>query len=99
MTLMVQILAGNARKVSAVRFERVSQDDAADLEAKGLTRLVTKIMKKKWGGLDDSEKKKKKGSEDEVEANEVAQDHLRTDDFVITEHVDNNHDDHYESKQ
>lgn len=94
---MVQILAGNARKVSAVRFERVSQDDAADMEAKGLTRLVTKIMKKKWGGLEDSEKKKK-GSEDEVHANEVAKD-LRADDFVITEHVDNNHDDHYESKQ
>lgn len=94
---MVQILAGNARKVSAVRFERVSQDDAADMEAKGLTRLVTKIMKKKWGGLEDSEKKKK-GSEDEVQANEVTQD-LRADDFVITEHVDNNRDDHYESKQ
>lgn len=94
---MVQILAGNARKVSAVRFERVSQDDAADLEGKGLTRLVTKIMKKKWGGLEDSETNKK-GSEDEVQANEVALD-LGTDDFVITEHVDNNHDDHYESKQ
>lgn len=94
---MVQILAGNARKVSAVRFERVSQDDAADLEGKGLTRLVTKIMKKKWGGLKDSETNKK-GSEDEVQANEVALD-LGTDDFVITEHVDNNHDDHYESKQ
>lgn len=96
MTLMLQILAGNARKVSAVRFERVNQDDAAALETKGLTRLVTKIMKKKWGGQDDSDKKNK-GSEDEVPANERAQD-LRTDDFVITEHVDSNHD-HYQSKQ
>ncbi|PSS06042.1 DUF21 domain-containing protein precursor [Actinidia chinensis var. chinensis] len=43
----LEILAGNARKVSAVRFERVNHDDAT-LESKEVTRLVHKIMKRKW---------------------------------------------------
>ncbi|GFZ05043.1 CBS domain-containing protein [Actinidia rufa] len=43
----LEILAGNARKVSAVRFERVNHDDAT-LESKEVTRLVPKIMKRKW---------------------------------------------------
>jgi len=41
----VQILAGNARKVSAVRFERINNDEM--LETK-VTRMVPKIMKRKW---------------------------------------------------
>ena len=50
----MQILAGNARKVSAVRFERLENGDAA-LETKEVTRLVPKIMKRKWNSGEDSD--------------------------------------------
>ncbi|XAR67382.1 hypothetical protein NMG60_11002115 [Bertholletia excelsa] len=43
----LEILAGNARKVSAVRFERINSDGEA-LEAKEVTRLVPRIVKRKW---------------------------------------------------
>lgn len=46
MVSFVQILAGNARKVSAVRFERINNNDEM-LETK-VTRMVPKIMKRKW---------------------------------------------------
>ncbi|KAF6149585.1 hypothetical protein GIB67_011194 [Kingdonia uniflora] len=49
----LEILAGNARKVSAVRFERVNQDDAV-LETKEVTRVVPRIMKRKSSGDDDT---------------------------------------------
>ncbi|KAL3837667.1 hypothetical protein ACJIZ3_022258 [Penstemon smallii] len=42
----LEILAGNARKVSAVRFERINNEDAS-LETKEVTRLVPKFMKRK----------------------------------------------------
>ncbi|XP_042517411.1 putative DUF21 domain-containing protein At3g13070, chloroplastic [Macadamia integrifolia] len=51
----LEILAGNARKVSAVRFERVNQDDAT-AETKEVTRLVPRIMKRKFSGNEDSNK-------------------------------------------
>ncbi|KAF9590400.1 hypothetical protein IFM89_034193 [Coptis chinensis] len=51
----LEILAGNARKVSAVRFERVNHSDAK-LETKEVTRLVPRIMKRKWSGRDESDK-------------------------------------------
>ena len=51
---MDQILAGNARKVGAVRFERI-ENDAATLETEEVTRLVPKIMKRKWSGDQDSD--------------------------------------------
>ncbi|CAA3013137.1 putative DUF21 domain-containing protein At3g13070, chloroplastic [Olea europaea var. sylvestris] len=38
----LEVLAGNARKVSAIRFERINHDDAAS----EVTRLVPKIMKR-----------------------------------------------------
>ncbi|KAL5737477.1 hypothetical protein ACOSP7_030238 [Xanthoceras sorbifolium] len=50
----LEILAGNARKVSAVRFERINSDDAK-LEAKEVTRLVPKIVKRKSSSDDDSD--------------------------------------------
>ncbi|KAM1041148.1 hypothetical protein ACFX13_031106 [Malus domestica] len=50
----IEILAGNARKVGAVRFERI-ENDAATLETKEVTRLVPKIMKRKWSGDQDSD--------------------------------------------
>ncbi|PSR85293.1 DUF21 domain-containing protein [Actinidia chinensis var. chinensis] len=58
----LEILAGNARKVSAVRFERVNHDDAT-LESKEVTRLVPKIMKRKWNS---SEIPYQESAEDDV---------------------------------
>jgi CBS domain containing-hemolysin-like protein len=51
----LEILAGNARKVSAVRFERMNQDDAA-ADTKEITRLVPKIVKRKWSSEEDKDK-------------------------------------------
>ncbi|XP_057970101.1 putative DUF21 domain-containing protein At3g13070, chloroplastic isoform X2 [Malania oleifera] len=50
---MPEILAGNARKVSAVRFERINPNTTM-VETKEVTRLVPKIMKRKWSSDDDS---------------------------------------------
>jgi CBS domain containing-hemolysin-like protein len=41
----LEILAGNCRKVSAVRFERINQDSTT--ETKEVTRIVPKILKRK----------------------------------------------------
>ncbi|KAI8002963.1 putative DUF21 domain-containing protein [Camellia lanceoleosa] len=49
------ILAGNCRKVSAVRFERVNYDDVT-LEVKEVTCLFPKIMKRKWSSNEDSDR-------------------------------------------
>lgn len=48
----MQILAGNARKVSAVRFERINGEEAVSV-AKEVTRVVPKIMKRKWNTGDE----------------------------------------------
>ncbi|KAL3508388.1 hypothetical protein ACH5RR_027789 [Cinchona calisaya] len=80
----LEILAGNARKVSAVRFERINQDDTTTLETKDVTRLVPKIMKKKWDDDGDSDKP----DDNEILDKERA-DNLLSDDHVIAEHVDN----------
>ncbi|KAH0987368.1 hypothetical protein GBA52_014545 [Prunus armeniaca] len=50
----IEILAGNARKVGSVRFERI-ENDAATVEPKEVTRLVPKIMKRKWSTDHDSD--------------------------------------------
>ncbi|CAK9308683.1 unnamed protein product [Citrullus colocynthis] len=44
----IEILAGNARKVSAVRFERVNDDNGE------VAHLVPKVMKKKWSSNGES---------------------------------------------
>ncbi|CAK7324537.1 unnamed protein product [Dovyalis caffra] len=49
-----EILAGNARKVSAVRFERINNGEAM-LEAKEVARLVPRIMKRKWSSDEESD--------------------------------------------
>nr|XP_027064436.1 putative DUF21 domain-containing protein At3g13070, chloroplastic isoform X1 [Coffea arabica] len=77
----LEILAGNARKVSAVRFERVNQDDES--ETKEVTRLFPKIMKKKWGADGDTDK-----ADDGVLVKEIV-DHNLSDDTVNAEQVDN----------
>ena len=79
--ISLQILAGNARKVSAVRFERVNQDDES--ETKEVTRLFPKIMKKKWGADGDTDK-----ADDGVLVKEIV-DHNLSDDTVNAEQVDN----------
>ncbi|XP_030929692.1 DUF21 domain-containing protein At1g55930, chloroplastic-like [Quercus lobata] len=50
----LEILAGNARKVSAVRFEQIDNDETM-LETKEVTRLFPKIMKRKWNSGEDSD--------------------------------------------
>ncbi|KAL3736600.1 hypothetical protein ACJRO7_025530 [Eucalyptus globulus] len=50
----LEILEGNARKVSAVRFDRINSDEAAALETK-VTRLVPKIMKRRSSSDDESD--------------------------------------------
>ncbi|XP_057730190.1 uncharacterized protein LOC130945496 [Arachis stenosperma] len=50
----LEILAGNARKVSAFRFERINGEDEM-LEAKEVTHFVPKIVKRKWNNGEDSD--------------------------------------------
>lgn len=50
----MQILAGNARKVRAVRFEQLGNNESA-IETKEVARLVPKIMKRKWSSGEDSD--------------------------------------------
>ncbi|KAL5548566.1 hypothetical protein UlMin_003797 [Ulmus minor] len=50
----LEILAGNARKVSAVRFERLQNDESL-METKEMTRLVPKIVKRKWSSDEEDE--------------------------------------------
>ncbi|XP_062017446.1 DUF21 domain-containing protein At1g55930, chloroplastic-like isoform X2 [Rosa rugosa] len=50
----LEILAGNARKVGAVRFERL-ENDTATLETKEVARLVPKIVKRKSSSGHDSD--------------------------------------------
>ncbi|KAK7276923.1 hypothetical protein RIF29_18072 [Crotalaria pallida] len=50
----LEILAGNARKVSAVRFERINGDNET-LGTKEITRVFPKITKRKWSNDEDSD--------------------------------------------
>ncbi|KAK0599117.1 hypothetical protein LWI29_002558 [Acer saccharum] len=59
----LEILGGNSRKVSAVRFERINNDDAK-LEAKEVARLVPKIMKRKLSSDDDSDSESSRFDDD-----------------------------------
>ncbi|KAL7217801.1 hypothetical protein ACSBR2_011104 [Camellia fascicularis] len=85
----LEILAGNCRKVSSVRFERVNYDDAT-LEVKEVTRLFPKIMKRKWSSNEDSDKT---DDYDEVPHEKRADDDDLSDDYIINEH-ENDHDEH-----
>ncbi|KAI8009784.1 DUF21 domain-containing protein [Camellia lanceoleosa] len=85
----LEILAGNCRKVSSVRFERVNYDDAT-LEVKEVTRLFPKIMKRKWSSNEDSDKT---DDSDEVPHEKRADDDYLSDDYIINEH-ENDHDEH-----
>ncbi|KAK3032486.1 hypothetical protein RJ639_037299, partial [Escallonia herrerae] len=82
-SLEMQILAGNARKVSAVRFEQVNYDDATS-DTKEVTRWFSKIMKRKWS----SEASSDRTDHDKDSFQKRAEDDL-PDDHVIAEHEDN----------
>ncbi|KAI5674717.1 hypothetical protein M9H77_15081 [Catharanthus roseus] len=97
----LEILAGNARKVSAVRFERINTEDLA-LETKGIMRFVPKLMKRKWSNNnsdDDSDRKENEEDDLQVEdrrtdesqffPNNTNNNHVVTD--TTTEHLNNNH--------
>ncbi|WKA12593.1 hypothetical protein VitviT2T_029965 [Vitis vinifera] len=93
----LEILAGNARKVSAVRFERINNDDAA-LETKEVTRLVPKIMKRKWSDGEDSDSADDKDSDsadNDEDAHQMRPEDGLSDGYVIAEHKDD-HDSHNE---
>ncbi|KAI8008527.1 DUF21 domain-containing protein [Camellia lanceoleosa] len=76
----LEILAGNARKVSAARFERVNHDEAKS-EAKEVTRMFPKIMKRKWSSNEDSDKT----DYDEDSYQKRAENDL-SDGYIINEH-------------
>lgn len=80
---LMQILAGNARKVSAVRFERINNDEAK-LDAKEVTRMVPKIMKRKWSSDDELDH-----TEDDYTYSKKPEDHTHVA-SVISEHEDDN---------
>ncbi|CAM8978782.1 unnamed protein product [Rhodiola kirilowii] len=75
----LEILAGNARKVSAVRFERI--DDDAELETKEVARIVPKIMRRKW----NSDEEDSDDDDDEHLYQKRPQNGL-SDSLVISEH-------------
>ncbi|KAJ9563310.1 hypothetical protein OSB04_008470 [Centaurea solstitialis] len=68
----IEILAGNARKVGAVRFERVNGHESES--TKDVRKLVPKIMKRKYdderGGRIGEEEEEEEGEKDEVKEGE-----------------------------
>lgn len=52
----MQILAGNARKVSAVRFERINSEEVS-VENRGVTRLIPKFWRRRSTSDDESDRK------------------------------------------
>ncbi|KAL9667171.1 hypothetical protein QQ045_001520 [Rhodiola kirilowii] len=77
----LEILAGNARKVSAVRFERI--DDEAELETKEVARIVPKIMRK-WNN--DEEDSERPGNGDDEHLYQKRPQNGLSDCLVISEH-------------
>ncbi|CAN1290523.1 DUF21 domain-containing protein At1g55930, chloroplastic [Linum perenne] len=80
----LEILAGNARKVGAVRFERIQNGDNA-VEAKEVTRLLPKFRKRKWRNDKESD-----GDDDYEEERPV---YAVSDSNVITKHEHEEEDD------
>ncbi|KAK8712404.1 hypothetical protein V6N13_147644 [Hibiscus sabdariffa] len=79
----LEILAGNARKVSAVRFERINNEEAL-LDATAVTPMVPKIMKK-WSSNEDLNN----GKHDE-DTFEEKQEDGSSDQYVIADHKEEN---------
>lgn len=78
---MKQILAGNARKVGAVRFERINNDEEM-LEAKEVTRLVPRIMKRRWSSDEESDN----DNDADEDSFQMRPQHSLSDSNVIAEH-------------
>ncbi|KAL8466169.1 hypothetical protein ACS0TY_035322 [Phlomoides rotata] len=77
----LEILAGNARKVSAVRFERINNDEAS-VGTKEIPRFMPKIRRRKSSSDDESDSS--------AEGDEVP-DHMAND-YVTSVHGDNTSD-------
>ncbi|KAL7130837.1 hypothetical protein ABFS83_13G159300 [Erythranthe nasuta] len=73
----LEILAGNARKVSAVRFERINNEEAS-VEAKEVTRFMPKIMKRRSNDEGEDELDSVESDEDEVPFGKIANDYVMT---------------------
>ncbi|EYU27423.1 hypothetical protein MIMGU_mgv1a004081mg [Erythranthe guttata] len=73
----LEILAGNARKVSAVRFERINNEEAS-VEAKEVTRFMPKIMKRRSSEEGEDELDSIESDEDEVPFGKIANDYVMT---------------------
>lgn len=69
--VLVQILAGNARKVSAVRFERINNDEAS-VESRGVTRFLSKLWRRRSNSDDESDTTEG----DEVPVHNASNDHV-----------------------
>lgn len=80
----MQILAGNARKVSAVRFERINNGEAL-LDATAVTPMVPKIMKRKPSSDEDSNN----GNHDEDTIEKRLEDDI-LDDYVNADYKEDN---------
>ncbi|KAK6230139.1 hypothetical protein QUC31_001657 [Theobroma cacao] len=80
----LEILAGNARKVSAVRFERINNEEAL-LDATAVTPMIPKLMKKKWSSEEDSNN----GNHDEDTLEKRQEDDL-SDYYVISDYKEDN---------
>ncbi|CAH9107839.1 unnamed protein product [Cuscuta epithymum] len=80
----LEILAGNARKVSAVRFERISND--AELGTKAVKRLFPKIMAK-WNKHD---KPNSEGTNEDRVQGSTDHGSSQSNNFVVSEH-ENSH--------
>ncbi|XP_039027038.1 putative DUF21 domain-containing protein At3g13070, chloroplastic [Hibiscus syriacus] len=76
----LEILAGNARKVSAVRFERIN-NEVELLHATAVTPIIPKIIKRKWSSDEDpnsgnyDEDRLKKRQEEEISDHYVIADY------------------------
>ncbi|KAH6768078.1 CBS domain-containing protein / transporter associated domain-containing protein [Perilla frutescens var. frutescens] len=75
----LEILAGNARKVSAVRFERINNDEAS-VESRGVTRFLPKLWRRRSNNSDDES--------DRTEGDEVPA-HEKSNDYVMSVQEDN----------
>ncbi|XVE80498.1 hypothetical protein DITRI_Ditri14bG0144800 [Diplodiscus trichospermus] len=79
----LEILAGNARKVSAVRFEQINNEE--EFDATAVTPMVPKIMTRKWSSDEDSNN----GNHDEDVFEKRQEDEI-PDHYVIADHKDDN---------
>ncbi|XVF70820.1 hypothetical protein PTKIN_Ptkin11bG0192500 [Pterospermum kingtungense] len=80
----LEILAGNARKVSAVRFERINNGEEL-LDATGVTPMIPKIMKRKRSSDEDSSN----GNHDEDTFEKRQEDYI-SDHYVNADYKEDN---------